>query len=165
MAEPGNVASMNRVNLVNFAVALVLGALAAPAAAQNREVPYWASLTADKVNMRVGPARDYRIAWVYRREQLPLKVVRVHEGWRLVVDPDGARGWVLSRFLSRRRTAMVVGAVAELRERPGSGPVLWRLEPGVIGELGDCGDGWCRLGIRGRYGYVRADLLWGGGES
>ena len=155
---------MNRVNCVNFAAATVLLALPAPAAAQNREVPYWASLTADKVNMRVGPARDYRIAWVYRRDKLPLKVVRVHEGWRLVEDPDGARGWVLSRFLSRRRTAVVTGAVAELRDQAGAGQLLWRLEPGVIGELGDCADGWCRLGIRGRFGYVRADRLWGDGE-
>jgi SH3-like domain-containing protein len=158
---------MGRVDIVNFALrfaaaGLLLG-FAAPAAAQDREVPYWVSLTADKVNMRVGPARDYRIAWVYRRDKLPLKVVRLHEGWRLVEDPDGARGWVLSRFLSRRRTAIVAGGVAELREGAGSGAVMWRLEPGVIGELGDCAQGWCRLEINGRFGYVRADRLWGDG--
>jgi SH3-like domain-containing protein len=161
---------MDRVNSVNFvsfwciAAALLLGlALPCPAAAQDREVPYWASLTADKVNMRVGPARDYRIAWVFRRDKLPMKVVRLHEGWRLVEDPDGARGWVLSRFLSRRRTALVTGAIAEMREGPGSGRLLWRLEPGVVAELGDCASGWCQLRIRDRAGYVRADRLWGDG--
>src|ERR1043166_849615 len=144
MAEPGNVASMNRVNLVNFAVALVLGALAAPAAAQNREVPYWASLTADKVNLRVGPARDYKISWLYVRKGLPVKVVRLHEGWRLVEDPEGTQGWVLSRFLSRKRGALVKGGIAEMRERAGGGGrLLWRLEPGVVGKLGDCAGGWC----------------------
>lgn len=159
---------MNRVNRVNFVAAVCLaGALAGlphPVAAQSREVPYWASLTADKVNMRVGPARDYQIAWIYKREDLPLKVVRLHEGWRLVEDPDGARGWVLSRFLSRRRTAIVREPVAAMRQRPGGGRVLWQLERGVVGQLGDCAAGWCRLDVGGRVGYVSADALWGDGD-
>lgn len=155
---------MNPVNSAHFAAAaaLLLG-LCAPAAAQQADVPYWASLTANKVNMRVGPARDYRIAWIYRRDELPIKVVRLHEGWRLVEDPDGERGWILSRFLSRRRTAVVRERVAEMREGPGSGRLMWRLEPGVIGRLGDCADEWCRIEVRGRSGYVPADQLWGDG--
>ena len=50
---------------------------AAPAAAQDREVPYWASLRVDEVNMRVGPSAEYKIAWVYRRQGLPVRVVRI----------------------------------------------------------------------------------------
>jgi len=46
--------------------------------------------------MRVGPGEDYRINWVYHRAHLPVKVLRVMEGWRLIEDPDGARGWVLA---------------------------------------------------------------------
>ena len=89
---------------------LILGALLAvsfapTAQAADDELPYWVTLTADKVNMRVGPAPDYAIRWVYVRDGLPLKVVRLHEGWRLVEDPDGARGWMLARFLSRSRGA------------------------------------------------------------
>lgn len=157
--------SSNGIKLAASAGLAALLALAAPAFAQQPEVPYWASLTADKVHMRVGPARDYRIAWTYRRDDLPLRVVRLHEGWRLVEDPDGARGWVLSRFLSRRRTAVVQGSVAEMREGPGSGKVMWRLEPGVIGDLGECGEGWCQFTIRQRTGYVPAKKLWGDDEG
>ena len=128
------------------------------------ETPYWASLTADPVNMRVGPARDYRIAWVYKRKLLPLKVLRLHEGWRLVEDPDGARGWVLSRFLSRQRTAIVEGGVAEMRERPGAGRVMWRVEPGVVGKLGRCERGWCRFDARGHKAWITAKAIWGEGK-
>jgi SH3-like domain-containing protein len=139
-------------------------ALAAPARAADDDLPYWASLTADKVNMRVGPARDYAIAWVYRRKHLPLKVVRLHEGWRLVEDPEGTRGWVLARFLSRKRTAIVAGGVAELRERPGGGKLMWRAEPGVVGTIGECRDGWCKLDADGRKAWVKAAAIWGEGE-
>ena len=139
-------------------------AVAVPAQAQDVETPYWASLTADKVNMRVGPARDYRIAWVYKRKLLPLKVLRLHEGWRLVEDPDGARGWMLARFLSRKRTAIVTVRVAELRERPGAGRVMWRVEPGVVGKLGKCERGWCRFDARGHEAWIAAKAIWGEGE-
>ena len=142
---------------------LILAAV--PARAQSDvEVPYWASLTADKVNMRVGPARDYKIAWVYKRKLLPLKVLRLHEGWRLVEDPDGVRGWVLSRFLSRKQTAIVTGAVAEMRERPGGGRLMWRAEPGVVGRLGTCESGWCRFDSDGRKAWISAKAIWGEGE-
>jgi len=129
-------------------------------------VPYWASIRADEVNMRVGPATSYRIAWVYRRKDLPLKVVRRQEGWRLVVDPDGDRGWVLGRFLSLKRTAIVGGkGLAQMREKSdGSGALMWRLKPGVSGELGKCESGWCRLEVNGRRGYVKQGRLWGAGE-
>ena len=134
--------------------------------AQNVEVPYWASIRASEVNMRVGPGEDYQIRWVYRRQHLPLRVVRLMEGWRLVEDPDGARGWILARFLSRDRGAYVKGkGLAEMRERASDGSrVLWRLKPGVVGLLGDCKDGWCRLDVKGHVGFVRQDRLWGAGE-
>lgn len=140
-------------------------AMAGPAQAQTREVPYWASITPEIVNMRVGPATSYPIAWVYKRPGLPMKVVRVSEGWRLVEDPDGERGWVLSRFLSRDRTAIVRGeGVAEMRtaER-GLGKLAWRLEPGVTGKLGECDGGWCEFDVDGRKAYAPQDRLWGAG--
>jgi SH3-like domain-containing protein len=155
---------MKRVALARLVFSGAFTALAASASAQDAEVPYWASLAAEKVNMRVGPARDYQISWIYHRDNLPLKVVRLHEGWRLVEDPDGARGWMLARFLSRERTAIVRVPVTDMVDRPGTGRVLWRLERGVVGQLGKCEANWCRFEVHGRAGYVAADALWGDGE-
>lgn len=144
----------------------VVATAAAPAVAQDEDVPYWASIRASEVNMRVGPAESYKIDWVYRRVGLPMKVVRRQEGWRLVEDPDGTSGWVLGRFLSRDRAAIVSGSGdAEMRDKAGSSSrLLWRLEPGVSGKLGDCDSGWCRFTVEGRKGFVREDRLWGAGE-
>jgi SH3-like domain-containing protein len=137
-----------------------------PAAAQNREVPYWASLRAGKANMRVGPGEDFPIEWVYRRQGLPVKVVRVMQGWRLVEDPEGARGWILKGLLTPERGAIVVGqGLVEMRASGDSGArVLWRAEPGVVGALGDCEAGWCEFAVGVRRGWVRAERLWGAGE-
>ena len=145
---------------------LALLLTAVPAAAQDREVPYWATLRAEHVNMRVGPSEAYPIEWVYRREGLPVKVVRVMQGWRLVEDPDGERGWIVARLLDPDRGAIVVGeGLAEMRAAPeADAPVRWRAEPGVVGELGNCSEGWCAFDVRGRKGWVRAERLWGAGE-
>lgn len=140
--------------------------LTAPAFAQERKVPYWASIKAETLNMRAGPGRDFPVRWVYRRAGLPLKVVRVHEGWRLVRDPDGAEGWVTANLLSQGRGALVVGeGLAAIRAGPGAGARLkWNAEPGVVVALGDCDAGWCEIAIAGRTGYMRAARLWGAGK-
>ena len=150
-------------------IAIVAGtALLAPAvrAADAESVPSWAALRNSQTNMRVGPGRDYRINWIYVRAGLPLKVWREMEGWVLVEDPDGARGWMLTQFVARKaHTAMVRGEIAEIREnRDGSGKLLWRAQPGVIARLGECGAGWCKVDIDGRQGYVAQTALWGAGQ-
>jgi len=149
-----------------LAIFPLLIAFAMPAAAQERDVPYWASVRVDELNMRVGPSESYRISWVYHRKKLPLKVLRLKEGWRLVEDPDGARGWVVARFLVPKRTAIVRGkGLADMREKAnGNARLLWRLEPGVVGGLGDCDSGWCKFDVDGHGGFVRQDRLWGAGK-
>ena len=146
--------------------AIVLCGLPGSAQAQSREVPYWASLRAEVVNMRVGPSQDYGIEWVYRRQGLPVKVVRVVEGWRLVSDPDGAQGWVVARLLDPRRTAIVIGhGLVAMREQPSeSARLKWNAQAGVVGILGDCEAGWCEFDTNGRKGWVRAERLWGAGD-
>jgi SH3-like domain-containing protein len=147
-------------------LALVVSLLAFPASAQDREVPYWASLRADEVNMRVGPSENYPIDWVYRREALPVKVVRLYQGWRRVRDQDGAEGWIVARLLSPERTAVVVGeGLAPMRADANAGSALrWNLEPGVVGKLRDCDAGWCELDVKGHQGWVEQNRLWGAGE-
>ncbi len=146
---------------------LVLATLPIPAAADDGKVPFWAAVRAREVNMRVGPGEDYRINWVYRRPLLPVKVLRTMENWWLVQDPDGARGWVLSSLMTKKRGAMVIGGdVAEMHEDADeASKLLWRLAPGVTGRLGECQSGWCKVELMDkRSGWVRAERLWGAAE-
>jgi SH3-like domain-containing protein len=140
--------------------------IAAPAAAQDRETPYWASIRAEVVNMRVGPSENYPVDWVYKRKGLPLKVVRVMQGWRLVVDPDGTQGWVFAALLSPERAALVIGdSLAPIRAEPSrTAELRWNAEPGVVGKLGDCESGWCEIDIGGRSGWIEAGRIWGDGD-
>jgi SH3-like domain-containing protein len=134
-----------------------------PVRAQDRAVPYWASLRYEQVNMRVGPSKEYPVEWIYKRKGLPVKVVRVREGWRLVKDEQGEQGWVAASQLSPERAVVVVGSgLADLRGSPESSSALrWRAEPGVVAKFLRCRESWCEIDIEGRTGWVLGTRLWG----
>jgi SH3-like domain-containing protein len=138
-------------------------AVVGPAAAQSDpELPYWASISVDEARMRKGPSQDVPVIWEYRRKDLPVKVIARHETWRKIEDPDGTQGWMAARLLSRARTAIVTGGVRPMREAPSvSAAVTFRAEPGVVGKITDCANGWCRFDVRGRRGWIETDHIWG----
>jgi SH3-like domain-containing protein len=145
------------------AVLALAAMLAAPLHAQERDLPYWAALRYDEVRMRVGPSEEYPIEWVYKRKGLPVKVVRVREGWRLVEDPEGTQGWIASSQLNPDRGVMVKGSgLADVRaDASPTAAVKWRAEPGVVATLLRCRAAWCEVDIAGRKGWVARDRLWG----
>lgn len=142
--------------------------LAKAAIAQDRPLPYWASIAAGEAMLRSGPDRSYPAQWIYRRRDLPLKVVQVMGPWRRVREQDGTSGWMLAMLLSARRTGVVAGNLQPIREAPSdSARMLWRAEPGVVGRLSHCDGAWCRIQIGDRSGYVAESGVWGtnAGES
>jgi len=133
----------------------------APAQAQ-RKPPYYASIEAGLARMRTGPGRNYPASWLYKRRDLPVKVVDVYGEWRKIEDPGGTQGWMLRNLLKDARTAMVMGRIAEMRASPSlDARINWRAAPGVIGRISKCANGWCRFDVRGRAGYVEQSHLWG----
>lgn len=152
-----------------LAVAAVVS-IAAPsvAALVERKPPYYGSLAPSKARMRTGPGRNYPATWLYVRAGLPVKVLENFKEkgggalWYRVEDPGGTQGWMQSTLVSERRTAMVMGDIAELRERPDFGAkVYWRAAPGVVGRISKCTGGWCYLDVSGRGGFVEISHLWG----
>ena len=139
-------------------------AIAAPASAADRPVPYWASITAGDALLRTGPGRNYPSTWRYRRANLPVIVLQVHESWRRVRDFEGTEGWMAAVLLSAERTAMVVGDIRPLRSAPGTASrLLWRVAPGVVGKIRHCAEGWCEFSVAGKTGYIETVSLWGVG--
>ena len=151
--------------LGGLALLVMLAGHEAAQAQAEVEVPYWASLQKDKAFARAGPMATYQIEWVFRRKLLPVKVIKRYGVWRQIVDPSGWTGWMHANMLSRKRTAVVTGPVIAIRAGPQeSARLMWRAEPGVVGELGDCERGWCEFAVERRSGWVRQDQIWGAGE-
>ena len=145
------------------AVAAIILALAVPAAAQDKVPPYWASIASGEAMMRTGPGRNYPGTWLYKRRDLPVRVLKLYPNWRLIEDPDGARGWMLVTLLSDRRTGIVKkGDPRPIHAEPSeSSPLRYRAEAGVVGRVEKCRNGWCRITVGKRDGFIRISDIWG----
>ena len=49
---------------------------AASASAQDKKPPYWASIASGEAMMRTGPGRNYPGVWLYKRRDLPVRVLK-----------------------------------------------------------------------------------------
>lgn len=147
--------------------ALLILATAAPALAQDKQPPYWASIASGQAMTHTGPGRTYPNVWLYQRRDLPVRVLKKYETWRLIQDPDGAQGWVLVTMLSDRRTAIVkTGDPRPVYVAPDrSSHVRYLLQPGVVGRIDHCREGWCRITVGDRKGYILTSDLWGVGAD
>ncbi|MBF9233163.1 SH3 domain-containing protein [Microvirga alba] len=136
-------------------------------------VPRYVSLKTDRVNLREGPSKDHRTAWVFQRAGLPVEIIAEYETWRRIRDSEGTEGWVLHSLLSGRRTGLVMpwakGKIASINlldRADDRGGTVAQLQPGVIANIKTCDGTWCRIVIileraRDVDGYVRQDKLWG----
>ena len=129
-------------------------------------VPRYVSLKSDHVNLREGPSKEHRTAWVFQRAGLPVEITAEAETWYRIRDSEGSEGWVLHSLLSGRRTALVApwrkGETLQLFARPDeASSITAMLQPGVIGTVRSCTGTWCRILGEGFDGYIQQANLWG----
>ncbi len=130
------------------------------------QVPRFVSLKASRVNVRVGPGEDYKIAWVFTRTGLPIEVIQEYDTWRRIRDSDGAVGWVFNSLLSGKRTAVVTpwtkGEPQPIHaDATTSAAITAYLQPGVMAAVERCHGGWCRISGKGFDGWIEQNRLWG----
>jgi SH3-like domain-containing protein len=129
-------------------------------------LPRFVSVKADKVNVHIGPAKNYEVKWVYQRAGLPVEITAEFENWRRIRDSDGTEGWVYHSLLSGRRTGVVIAKSKEElvsihQKADVKSAVAARLQPGVMAAVKTCGGSWCRVAGQGFEGYIAQERLWG----
>lgn len=144
-------------------LSLLAAALAfAPAGAGERPVPRFVSLKADQVNVRVGPGKRYPLKWTFVVAGVPVEVIAEWDNWRKIRDWEGEEGWVHTAMLSSKRTVIVTGKKRILfRRADNTSPPVVRLQPGIIAEIEDCIEGWCRIEVRNYRGWLKRGGFWG----
>ena len=109
------------------------------------------------------PSRAATPLYVVQRNY-PLEVIVNLEAWVKVRDHAGALTWVEKKMLGEKRTLLVTGASAEVRQRPEDGaPAVFVAAQNVALELVEVApNGWLRVRhADGATGYVRASQVWG----
>lgn len=132
-------------------------------------IPRFASLKPARVNTRVGPSRDYGIAWLYTKSGLPVEIIQEYDNWRRIRDADGTEGWVYQSLLAGKRTAIIApwdrdktGTLIDIYASANQDArVVARLEPGVISSIRECTGQWCQLDVGGIRGWINQTRIWG----
>jgi SH3-like domain-containing protein len=128
-------------------------------------LPRYASLKTDEVNMRTGPGSRYPVTWTYKRRELPVRIEREFDVWRLVEDMDGIKGWVHQATLTGRRTFVITGSDPRtLRaDKSDSSTAVAILKPGVVGRIKSCdaSAAWCAVQVGDYRGYLARADFWG----
>ncbi|MCK7615229.1 SH3 domain-containing protein [Roseibium sp. CAU 1639] len=161
--------------LILCAMALVLGlsggavsAWAQGSATRPTDLPLprFVSLKSDRVNVRIGPSREHKIAWTFVQSGLPVEIIQEFENWRQIRDWEGKTGWVFHSLLSGRRTALVTpwekSDRTPLRARSRSdADIVAELEPFVLTSVDQCAGGWCRVNGENYDGWLDQTRLFG----
>ena len=128
-------------------------------------LPRYASLRFDKTNVREGPSKTHRTAWIFQRAGLPVEIIGEFDIWRRIRDSEGAEGWVLASLLSGRRAALVApwrkAEEAQLYAKLGAPNVVAKLQSGVLANVKTCQGDWCRVFGEGFDGFIKQGDLWG----
>jgi SH3-like domain-containing protein len=128
-------------------------------------LPRFASLKSDDVNMRSGPGERYPVLWEYQRRDLPVKIEREIDVWRLVEDMDGIKGWVHQATLTGRRDFVVTGTanVIVRSQANDTSEAVAVLKPGVIGRIKSCDAAsvWCAVEVSSYQGFLKRSDFYG----
>ncbi len=123
------------------------------------------SLKSSEVNMRVGPGKEYPIAWVFMRANLPMILMAEFDQWRKVKFIDGTVGWVHKNMISRKSSAIVTENYAIMYRHASKKHPIAKIEKGVVVRILKRDGDFVKADINNQKGWIEKKFLWGINED
>ena len=123
---------------------------------------YFLTLLYDKVNLRQGPFREYKIKIFYKKKFLPVLIQDQSGNFRKIRDHENNTGWIHISQLSKKKAAIVIDEDLIMFKSPTiySMPIVI-LEKGKLSKIIKCKNEWCKA-KSGKYkGWLKRESLWG----
>lgn len=125
-------------------------------------LPRFVSMKAAEGNVRRGPSLTHRVDWVFKHENMPLKIVAEYGHWRRVQDAEGQGGWMHYSLLSGARYVTVQEKKIRLYLTPNDAAATQAYaERGALLRLGSCVEEYCEISAQGADGWAKKSTLWG----
>ena len=123
---------------------------------------YFLTLRSDKVNVRLGPAFEYPVKFVYKKKYFPLLIVEKSDVWRKVSDLNYNTGWIHISKLSKKKSAIVINDKTVLFKKPTkySNPIA-TMAKGRLLLIKKCKKNWCKITTGEFSGWIEKNYLWG----
>ena len=122
---------------------------------------YYLLLKNNKVNVRYGPGFDYPIKFIYKKKNLPIRVIDKKENFRRIIDFKNNSGWIHTSQL-KKGEAFILLEDQILFKKPTkySKPVL-KIAKGRLLVVKKCKETWCRVKTENYTGWIKSEKVWG----
>mgnify|MGYP001182742815 FL=1 len=122
---------------------------------------YYLILKNNKVNVRYGPGFDYPIKFIYKKKNLPIRVIDKKENFRRIIDFKNNSGWIHTSQL-KKGEAFILLEDQILFKKPTkySKPIL-KIAKGRLLVVKKCKKIWCRVKTENYTGWIKSEKVWG----
>ena len=115
----------------------------------------------DKVNVRYGPSFDYPIKYIYKKINLPVKVIDKKENFRRIIDNKKNSGWIHISQLKQSKSFITVSNKILFKKPTKYSKPLAKIETGRLLLVKKCERNWCLVETKSFKGWVDEKNLWG----
>ena len=119
------------------------------------------SLKKNKTNVRYGPGLDYPIKYIYRKVNLPVKLIDKKENMRRVIFLDNNSGWIHRSQLKESRSIIILEEKILFKKPSNFSEPIVKLEKGRLLVIKKCEDNWCNIKTNDYMGWIKAKDIWG----
>ena len=122
---------------------------------------YYLILKNNKVNVRYGPGFDYPIKFIYKKKNLPIRVIDKKENFRRIIDFKNNSGWIHASQL-KKGEAFILLEEQILFKKPTkySKPIL-KISKGRLLLVKKCKAKWCKIKTEKYIGWLKTNNVWG----
>ena len=114
-----------------------------------------------KVNVRYGPSFDYPIKYIYKKINLPVKVIDKKENFRRIIDNKKNSGWIHISQLKQSKSFITVSNKILFKKPTKFSKPLAKIETGRLLIVKKCERNWCLVETKSFKGWVDEENLWG----
>ena len=115
----------------------------------------------NEVNVRYGPSLDYPIKYIYKKINLPVKVIDTKENMRRIVDHKKNSGWI-HRSQLKKSKSLITTKIKILFKKPTKfSKPLARISEGRLLIVKECENNWCSIKTDKYSGWIEKKDVWG----
>ena len=119
------------------------------------------SLKKTKVNVRYGPGFDYDVKYIYKKINLPLKIIDKKENFRRIIDFKNNSGWIHISQLKKNSSVIAKKEIILFANPTLFSKPVALIKKGKLLIIEKCQKKWCQIVSDTYEGWIINKDIWG----
>ena len=132
-----------------------------PISSTAQENNYFLMLKNKKVNVRYGPSLDHPVKYIYRKIDLPVKVIDKKENFRRIIDHKKNSGWIHISQLKKINSVIPLKDKILFKKPSDFSKPIAKVKKGRVLIVQKCEDNWCKIKTGKFKGWIKKNDIWG----